>query len=210
MQVTNWPIDKVTPYENNPRKNDDAVEYVANSIREFGFQQPLVVDSDGVLIVGHTRLKAAQRLGLTEVPVTVADNLTPNQIEAYRLADNKVSEFAQWDFDKLNIELEDIDWLETDMTQFGFYLDSEEDDEEIEPDIPFANVLGAENNYIVLKFDTDIDWLNAQQVFGLREEKRLSTRKDGAMSKNMTAKGIGRVIDGVAVLERIVGGGAHK
>lgn len=120
MQVENWPIDKVTPYENNPRKNDDAVEYVANSIREFGFQQPLVVDKDGVLIVGHTRLKAAQKLGLAEVPVVVADGLTDEQVKAYRLADNKTAEKSSWDYEMLNVELEDIDWLTMDMEQFGF------------------------------------------------------------------------------------------
>lgn len=127
MQVENWPIENVKPYENNPRKNDDAVEYVANSIREFGFQQPLVVDSEGVLIVGHTRLKAAQQLGLTEVPVTVADGLTNEQTKEYRLADNKTAEFAEWDFSMLNEELEGIDWLDCDMGKFGFTLYGEEE-----------------------------------------------------------------------------------
>lgn len=130
MQVDNYPIENVKQYENNPRKNDDAVEYVANSIREFGFQQPLVVDSDGVLIVGHTRLKAAQKLGLAEVPVVVADGLTEEQVKAYRLADNKTSEKAFWDLSKLDKELEDIDWLEFDMEQFGFFI--EEDESKIE------------------------------------------------------------------------------
>lgn len=125
MQVEQWNIEDVKPYERNPRKNDEAVEYVANSIREFGFQQPLVVDSNGVIVVGHTRLKAAQKLWLTEVPVVVADGLTDDQVKAYRLADNKTNEFAEWDFDKLNEELEGIDWLDIDMTQFGFYLDGE-------------------------------------------------------------------------------------
>lgn len=120
MQVENWPVDKVTPYENNPRKNDDAVEYVANSIKEFGFQQPLVVDKDGVLIVGHTRLKAAQQLGITEVPVVVADGFTDEQVKAYRLADNKTGEMASWDWPQLNIELEDIDWMDMNMEKFGF------------------------------------------------------------------------------------------
>lgn len=120
MQVENWKIDKVIPYENNPRKNDEAVEYVANSIKEFGFQQPLVVDSDGVLIVGHTRLRAAQELGLKEVPIVVADNLSPEQAKAYRLADNKTGEKSWWDWGKLNEELEGIDWFDLNMEQFGF------------------------------------------------------------------------------------------
>lgn len=132
MHVENWPIENVRPYENNPRKNDDAVEKVANSIREFGWQQPIVVDGDGVVIVGHTRLKAAISMGLTEVPVTVAEGLTENQVQAYRLADNKTGELSDWDFDKLNQELEAIDWLDCDMTEFGFYLDHEVGDTEIE------------------------------------------------------------------------------
>ena len=125
MNVEQWKIEDVKPYENNPRKNDDAVEYVANSIREFGFQQPLVVDNDGVLIVGHTRLKAAQKLGLESVPVHVADNLTEEQAKAYRLADNKTNEFSEWDFSMLNDELGQIDWMDIDMQQFGFQLDDE-------------------------------------------------------------------------------------
>lgn len=120
MQVDNWPIDLVKPYDNNPRKNDEAVQKVANSIREFGWQQPIVVDSEGVVIVGHTRLKAAMMLGLSEVPVTVAEGLTENQVQAYRLADNKTGEMASWDWVKLNDELEQIDWLDCDMEMFGF------------------------------------------------------------------------------------------
>lgn len=120
MQVENWSIDKIVPYENNPRKNDDAVDYVANSIREFGFQQPIVVDFEGVIIAGHTRYRAAQKLGLTELPVVVADGLTDEQAKAYRLADNKTGEAAGWDWQKLNEELEDIDWFTIDMEKFGF------------------------------------------------------------------------------------------
>lgn len=120
MQVEQWEISKVIPYENNPRRNDEAVEKVANSIREFGWQQPIVVDKEGVVIVGHTRLKAAHELGLKEVPVLVAEELTDNQVKAYRLADNKTGELASWDWSQFNIELEDIDWLDINMEQFGF------------------------------------------------------------------------------------------
>lgn len=122
MQVTNWPIENVRPYENNPRKNDEAVEYVANSIREFGFRSPIIVDKDGVIICGHTRLKAALSLGLTEVPVHVAKDLSDEQVKALRLADNKVAEAASWDWPKLNMELEQIDWLDMNMEDFGFKL----------------------------------------------------------------------------------------
>lgn len=106
------------PYENNPRDNDGAVEAVANSIREFGFKAPIIVDRDHVIIAGHTRLKAALSLRLKEVPVIVADDLTEEQVRAYRLADNKTGELAKWDDAKLREELEAIS--DVDMEGFGF------------------------------------------------------------------------------------------
>lgn len=112
------PITDVIPYEDNPRINDRAVKAVAESIREFGFNQPITVDKDGVIVTGHTRLKAAIKLGLDEVPVTVLDDLTPEQIRAYRLADNKTAELAEWDEDKLIQELKALG--DFDMTIFGF------------------------------------------------------------------------------------------
>lgn len=117
MKIIMKNVEDVIPYENNPRNNDEAVEYVANSIKEFGFRIPIIIDKENVIVSGHTRLKAAQKLGLTEVPVILADDLTEEQIKAFRIADNKTSEKAGWDFDKLKIELGDID---LDMTDFGF------------------------------------------------------------------------------------------
>lgn len=119
LKVQYWPIDDVHPYPNNPRNNDEAVEYVANSIREFGWQQPIVVDTDSTIIAGHTRLKAAKLLGMEQVPVVVADNLTPAQVNAYRLADNKVAEAATWDMEALAVELEGLE-VDFDMTMFDF------------------------------------------------------------------------------------------
>lgn len=133
MQVKTVSIDKIKPYENNPRNNDDAVDAVANSIKEFGWQQPIVVDNGGVIIAGHTRYKAAKQLKLKEVPIVVADNLTKEQVNAYRLADNKSGELATWDDDELQEELDKI--LDIDMTDFGFDLETElEDDEVIDDD----------------------------------------------------------------------------
>lgn len=117
MKVTMRKVSEVKPYEKNPRRNDGAVDAVAASIREFGFQQPLVVDKDGVLIAGHTRLKAAKKLGLKEVPVVVADGLSPEQVKAYRLADNKTGQLSEWDFITLQEELNELVF---DMEQFGF------------------------------------------------------------------------------------------
>ena len=137
MEIVNKSIDDIKPYEKNPRKNDEAVKYVANSIKEFGFKVPIVIDKDGVIVAGHTRYKASKKLGLKEVPCIIADDLNEDQIKAFRLADNKVSELAEWDFPILNEELENLD---IDMEQFGFEdLEIEEEQEIIEdetPDVP--------------------------------------------------------------------------
>ena len=120
IKIESIKTDELVPYKNNPRINDEAAEYVANSIREFGFKVPIVIDKNNVVITGHTRLKAAKLLGLEAVPCIRADDLNEDQIKAFRIADNKVSELAQWDYDKLDIELEDI---EIDMSAFGLELE---------------------------------------------------------------------------------------
>lgn len=134
MNIQQVKIEKVKPYDKNPRKNKAAVDYVANSIKEFGFQQPIVVDKDMVVIAGHTRLKAAKKLKIKEVPVVIADNLTEEQVKAYRLADNKTAEKAEWDFDLLTDELLSLQELDFDMEQFGFDFDFGEDGEAVEDD----------------------------------------------------------------------------
>jgi len=113
-------IDDIQPYEGNPRINDDAVDAVAASLREFGFRQPIVVDTDGVIIVGHTRWKAAKKLGLAKVPVHVAKDLSPEQIKAYRIADNQTATLAEWDYDLLPIELKDLQQADYDLGLLGF------------------------------------------------------------------------------------------
>ena len=118
MEIKMVKIDDLKPYENNPRFNDDAVEYVKKSIKEFGFKVPMVIDKDNVIVAGHTRYKASLELGLKEVPCIIADDLTDEQIKAFRLADNKVSEQASWNYDLLDLELDDI--KELDMGDFGF------------------------------------------------------------------------------------------
>lgn len=114
---------KIIPYKNNPRSNDDAVDYVANSIKEFGFKVPIVIDKDNTIITGHTRLKAAKRLGIDKIPCIMADELSEEQIKAFRIADNKVSEVSEWDYEKLYIELDDID---INMSLFGLDICTEE------------------------------------------------------------------------------------
>ena len=108
-------LNEIRPYEKNPRINDASVEAVAESIRQFGFRNPIIVDKDGVIIAGHTRYKAAKQLGLKTVPVIYASDLTPEQVQAYRLADNKVGETSMWDYDLLDIELQGITGIDMDL-----------------------------------------------------------------------------------------------
>ena len=113
-------LNEIKPYKNNPRINDDAVEMVAKSIEEFGFKNPLIVDSNKIIIAGHTRLKAAEKLGIEEIPVIIADDLTEDQANALRLVDNRTSELAEWDFEKLKQELDNINMS---MHEFDFNYD---------------------------------------------------------------------------------------
>ena len=125
MNVREIEVEKLIPYANNPRNNDGAVDAVAASIKEFGFKVPIVIDSENVIVAGHTRVRAAKKLGLETVPAVIADDLTEQQIKAFRLADNRVGELATWDLEKLDIEL---DMIDLDMMEFGFE-DNEEDRE---------------------------------------------------------------------------------
>jgi DNA modification methylase len=124
MQIEMRPIGSIRPYHNNPRINDEAVDAVAASIREFGFRQPLVVDEEDVIIVGDTRYKAALKLGMTEVPVHVARGLTPAQVKAYRIADNQTARLADWDYDKLLRELAELQGMDFDLNLMGFSAES--------------------------------------------------------------------------------------
>jgi ParB-like chromosome segregation protein Spo0J len=123
MRVTLWDISKVQPYAANPRRNEQAVAAVAASIREFGFRQPIVVDGAGVIVVGDTRYKAARQLGLKQVPVHVATDLSAAQIKAYRIADNKTGELAEWDHDRLVAELAELEQQAFNLEPLGFSAD---------------------------------------------------------------------------------------
>ncbi len=128
-KIVNRKVSELKEYGNNPRINDEAVEAVANSIKEFGFKNPIIIDSNNVIVAGHTRLKACKRLGIVEVPCIVCDDLTEDQIKAFRLADNKTAEIAKWDMGKLSDEIKTIDM---DLLQFGFddLIDKLDDDTE--------------------------------------------------------------------------------
>lgn len=137
MNIIEKSIEIIIPYDKNPRFNDEAVKYVAESIKQFGFKVPIIIDQYNVIIAGHTRLKAAKKLGYKTVPCIVADDLTPEQIKAFRLADNKVAEKAEWDFDLLGDELDDIPNI--DMEAFGFDFEIEEEETEVQEDTQHQN-----------------------------------------------------------------------
>lgn len=120
LVVKNWPVDKLIPYARNPRKNDAAVDKMAADIKEFGFRIPIVAKSDGTIVDGHLRLKAAQKLGLTEVPVALADELTDAQVKAFRLLANKSANWAEWDDELLKLELQELHTMDFDLVLTGF------------------------------------------------------------------------------------------
>lgn len=157
MEIVKKKIEEIFPYENNPRKNDEAVKYVANSIKEFGFRVPIVIDKNGVIVAGHTRYKASKELGLKEIPCVVADDLNEEQITAYRLADNKVGEIAEWDFDMLAEELADID---IDMSEFGFDFEEEKEEKKERKDVDLN-----EEYSIIIKFENDVELEEAYNKF---------------------------------------------
>lgn len=145
MRIIQKKISDLIPYENNPRKNERAIDKVAASIKEFGFKVPIIIDQDNVIVAGHTRLKAAELLGLDKIPCIVADDLSDEQLKAFRLADNKTGEFAEWDFELLAEELQDI--TDIDMSEFGFEVEDIPEDTEVAEDFDDIDVEKLEKHY---------------------------------------------------------------
>ncbi|KXS45399.1 MAG: DNA methylase N-4/N-6 domain-containing protein [Candidatus Frackibacter sp. T328-2] len=210
MEVINKKVDELVPYEKNPRVNHQAVNEVAKSIREFGFKVPVIVDEDNILVAGHTRVEACKRLGIEEVPAIVADDLSDEQIKAFRIMDNKSAQYSEWDYELLLEEISDLDELDYDIDLTGF-KDVELDEimeelaesqqkemEEEKPEIEFSDELLEEHQYVVLKFDNSMDWQVAQDIFDLKTVKALWSK-----GENFQRAGIGRVIDGKKVLEML-------
>lgn len=156
-------LSDIKPYENNPRLNDDAVKYVANSIKEFGFKVPIIIDKNNVIVAGHTRLKAAEMLGLKTAPCVRANDLTEKQMKAFRLADNKVSEFSRWDLEKLGTEINDLKIENFDLSEFGF------NDFEI-------NFFG--EDILPEKFDKTLEEDFPPNLDGIRDKVILSFKKE--------------------------------
>lgn len=162
MQIVNKNMNEIKEYDNNPRNNDNAVEYVAKSIKEFGFKVPIIIDKDNIIVAGHTRYKASKLLGITEVPCIIADDLSEEQIKAFRLVDNKSAELASWDMDLLNMELESI--KELDMELFDFSIEKDlknvvDDDYEVAlPETPKSktgDIYKLGNHYLMCGDSTD-------------------------------------------------------
>lgn len=202
MEIITRKVQELTPYAQNTKKHDQKqIDNVANSIKRFGWQQPIVIDEQGVVVIGHCRLLAAKKLGLKEVPVTVASGLTDEEIRELRIADNKTNE-SPWDFDILPDEIADLNF---DGFDFSLLEEKKEKEKEIPGEVEFSEVIGEENNYVVLLFKTDIDWLNARSLLDIGVAKAHSTRKDGKITDKMERKGTARVLDGAEVLRRLFG-----
>lgn len=196
------PINSIKPYKKNPRDNEKAIEPVARSIKDFGFNQPIVVDTNNVIIVGHTRHLAAVSLGLKKVPVMMADHLTKAQVRAYRIADNRTNENSFWLEDTLAEELLALSPEYQAATGFTeeeleSMLGAAGEAVPVKGRIEFSQELLESRNYVVLYFDNDVDWLSARTHFKLRSVH--SKRCNG----KPWAKGIGRVVNGAKYLRRI-------
>jgi len=179
MEIVNKKISDLREYENNPRNNESAVEAVANSIKEFGFKVPIIVTKDNVIIAGHTRYKASHRLGLQEVPCIVADDLSEEQIKAFRLVDNKTSELATWDLEKLEEELAE---LNLDMSIFGF-----------------EHQITDEDNEVTHEDDFDIDKVLADEPFSQFGDLYLLGRHKVLCGDSTKIEDFERVLDGEAI-----------
>lgn len=204
QQIVWKDIRELKPYKKNAKKHPkEQVERIANSIKEFGFTQPVLIDKHNSVVAGHGRVLGAKKLGMKKVPTICLDDLTEEQIKAYRLVDNKLNE-SDWDEVLLGQSLDEI--MNIDMEAFGFSIDVLEDETiEVEPDVPFTEILNEENNYIVLKFNNKIDWLNAMGMFGIEKAKAYPTRKEGNKKTFGMRAGVGRVLDGQKALERVTG-----
>lgn len=201
-------IKDLKPYKKNAKKHPkEQVERIANSIKEFGFfeHRAVAIDSDDNVIEGHGRILAARKVGLTQVPTICLDDMTEEQIKAWRLIENKTAE-SSYDEAMISKEIEELLQSDIDMEAFGFSVDILEDETiEVEPDVPFTEILNEENNYIVLKFNNKIDWLNAMGMFGIEKAKAYPTRKEGNKKSFGMRAGVGRVLDGQKALERVTG-----
>ena len=205
IQIVYKKISDLKPYKKNAKKHPkEQVERIANSIKEFGFleHRAVAIDKDGYVVEGHGRILGAKKAGLKEVPTVCLDEMTEEQIKAWRMIENKTAE-STYDEKILKEELSELTDM-FDMEVFGFSMDILEDDLlEVEPDVKFTEILNEENNYIVLKFSNKIDWINAMGLFGVEKVKAHPTKKGGNKKSFGLRAGVGRVLDGVKAIERL-------
>lgn len=208
IKVTYRNIRELKPYKKNAKKHPkEQVERIMNSIKQFGFfeHRAVAIDKDDYVVEGHGRILAAKKAGLTQVPTICLDDMTEEQIKAWRLIENKTAE-SSYDETLINEEISELLKSDIDMEVFGFGIDALEDETiEVEPDVPFTEILNEENNYIVLKFNNKIDWLNAMGLFGIEKAKAYPTKKEGNKKSFGMRAGVGRVLDGQKALERVTG-----
>lgn len=200
MNIVEVALGDLKPYANNPRLNDVAIRYVKESIAKFGFKVPLVIDTHNVIVCGHTRYEAAKQLKMESLPCIMADDLNEEQIKAFRLADNKVAEFSEWDYFKLDLELGQLNDIGFDMEPFGFF-NEEEDEEEAEKKDEERSIASMELNefehhdYLVFVFDNKNDFITACNEFNI-QKVRGNGKKHGRI-------GLGRVVRGSKLAERL-------
>lgn len=200
MNIVEVAIGDLHPYANNPRLNDVAVKYVKESIEQFGFKVPLIIDKNNVIVAGHTRFEAAKLLKMESLPCVMADDLPPEKVQALRLADNKVAEFAEWDEFKLDLELDQLNDKGFDMEPFGFFDEDEEKEEKEKKDEDKA-IASMELNefehydYLVFVFDNKNDFITACNTFNIQR-----VRGNGPKHNKI---GLGRCVRGSKLAEAI-------
>lgn len=196
-------VSLLIPYNNNSRTHDDEqVVQIAESIKEFGFTNPILIDADNNIVAGHGRLLAAQKLDIDTVPCIRLNDLTDAQRKAYVIADNKLALNAGWDNEILKFEIENLQALDFDINLLGFNEKElmqilNEDDGAVVAEIKFSEELMESHNYVVLYFDNDMDWLSAQTHFNLQSVH--SKRSNG----KPWSKGVGRVVSGGQYLTKL-------
>lgn len=206
MEIIKLKIGELKPYEKNAKiHTKEQIDQIKKSIEQFGMNDPIAIwGEDNLIVEGHGRLEALKQLGHDEVECIRLDHLSDEERKAYTLAHNKLTMNSDFDFDILDEELKNI--LNIDMADFGFLEIEEEIEKEKEekPEVEFGEVIGEEHNYIILYFDNEIDWLQAESLFDIKPVKCGSTRKDGKITEKMSRVGTGRVLKGSEAINKIL------